>query len=66
MKLQERDYTKFLNEEEREAFELEEKIAHRKGVKNSREFPRFSHTNAEVRKFIWHKRSLYPNNYLHL
>jgi hypothetical protein len=28
MKLQERDYTKFLNEEEREAFELEEKIAH--------------------------------------
>lgn len=66
MKLQERDYTKFLNEEEREAFELEEKIAHRKGVKNNREFPRFSHPNEEVRRFIWHKSSLYPNNYLHL
>lgn len=33
MTLQERDYTLFLNDEEREAFELEEKIENRKGVK---------------------------------
>ena len=32
MKLQERDYTIFLNDDERAAFELEERIAKRKGV----------------------------------
>ena len=42
------------------------KIAHRKGVKNNREFPRFLHPNEDVREFLCHKRSLYPNNYLHL
>ena len=61
-----RDYTLFLNDEEREAFELEEKIENRKGVKNHREFPRFSHPDESVREFIWHRRSLFPNNYLHL
>lgn len=66
MKLQERDYTIFLNDDERAAFELEERIAKRKGVKNNREFPRFSHPDETVREFLWHKRSLYPNNYLHL
>lgn len=55
-----------LNDEEREAFELEEKIENRKGVKNHREFPRFSHPDELVREFIWHRRSLFPNNYLHL
>ena len=66
MKLQERDYTIFFNDDERAAFELEERIANRKGVKNNREFPRFSHPDETVREFLWHKRSLYPNNYLHL
>lgn len=66
MVLQERDYTKFISEEEKSAFELEEKIASRKGIKNNREFPRFSHPDEAVREFIWHKRSLFPNNYLHL
>lgn len=66
MTLQERDYTIFLNDEERVAFELEEKIENRKGVKNNREFPRFSHPDESVREFIWHRRSLFPNNYLHL
>ena len=66
MKLQKWDYTKFLNEEEREAFELEEKITNRKGAKNNREFPRLLYPNEEIREFIWYKRSLYPNNYLHL
>ena len=63
MTLQERDYTIFLNDEERVAFELEEKIENRKGVKNNREFPRFSHPDESVREFIWHRRSLFPNNY---
>ena len=66
MVLQERDYTKFISEEEKSAFELEEQIAGRKGIKNNREFPRFSHPDEAVREFIWHKRSLFPNNYLHL
>lgn len=52
MTLQERDYTIFLNDEERVAFELEEKIENRKGVKNNREFPRFSHPDESVREFI--------------
>ena len=52
MKLQERDYTIFLNDDERAAFELEERIANRKGVKNNREFPRFSHQDEAVREFL--------------
>lgn len=43
MVLQDRDYTKYLNEEEKKTFELEEKTQNRKGIKNNREFPRFSH-----------------------
>ena len=66
MVLQERDYTKFISEEEKSAFELEPQIVGRKGIKNNREFPRFSHPDEAVREFIWHKRSLFPNNYLHL
>lgn len=33
MVLQDRDYTKYLNEEEKRAFELEEKIENRRGDK---------------------------------
>ena len=66
MVLQERDYTKFISEEEKSAFELDAQIAGRKGRKNNREFPRFSHPDEAVREFVWHKRSLFPNNYLHL
>lgn len=65
MFLQDRDYTIFMNDEERKAFEEEQKCERRKGPKNSRIFPRFSHTNAEIRKFVWHRRSMFPNNYLH-
>lgn len=66
MHLQERDYTKFVSEEEKIALELEEKIERRRGIKSTREFPRFSHPDASVREFIWHKTSMFPNNYLHL
>ena len=65
MVLQERDYTKFISEEEQNAYELEERIASRKGIKNNREFPRFSHPDERIRDFLWHKISLFPNNYLH-
>lgn len=65
MFLQERDYTKFLKEEERKAFEQEERIEKREGVKNNREFPRFSHPDESIKEFVWHRRSLFPNNYLH-
>lgn len=41
MKLQERDYTIFLNDDERAAFELEERIANRKGVKIIESFQDF-------------------------
>ena len=27
--------------------------------------PRFSHPDKKIREFIWHKRSLFPNNFLH-
>lgn len=66
VKLQKRDYTVFLNNEEREAFALEEKVANRKGRKNIKEFPRFSYPDESVREFLCHKRSLFPNNYLSL
>ena len=64
MFLQDRDYTKYLNEEEEKAFYLELKIQNRKGIKSNREFPRVSHPDENIRKFIRHKSSLFPNNYL--
>lgn len=66
MKLQDRDYNIILNEEEKRAYEAELTYETSKGPKNNRGFPRFSHPNKEVREFIWHKRSLFPNNFLHL
>lgn len=66
MKLQDRDYTLILNEEERQAYENELAYTSKKGIKNTAKFPRFSHPNPEIRKFLWHKRSLFPNNFLHL
>ncbi len=65
MNLQDRDYTKFLSDEEAKAYEEEERYERKVGIKINRQFPRFSHPDAEIRKFIWHKRSLFPNNYLH-
>lgn len=66
MKLQDRDYSIFLNEEEKRAYEAEAAYAALRGPKNTRGFPRFSHPDKNIREFIWHKRSLFPNNYLHL
>ena len=66
MKLQDRDYSIYLNEEEKRAYEAEAAYAALKGPKSTRGFPRFSHPDKDIREFIWHKRSLFPNNYLHL
>lgn len=41
MVLQERDYTKFISEEEKSAFELEMQIAGRKGIKIIENFQDF-------------------------
>ena len=64
MNLYERDYTKILNDEEQEAWDKEQKFISRKGIKTNRDSKKFSHPNENVRKFIWCKSSLYPNNIL--
>ncbi|AMJ41394.1 Shedu anti-phage system protein SduA domain-containing protein [Anaerotignum propionicum] len=66
MKLQDRNYELILTEKEQEAYEAELAYESKKGPKNTRNFPRFSHPDKEIRKFIWHKRSLFPNNFLYL
>lgn len=66
MRLQDRDYTITLNEEEKRAYEAELVYEAKKGPKNNHGFPRFSHPDKEIRKFIWHRRSLFPNNFLYL
>lgn len=65
MNLYERDYTLVLTDDEKEALEQESEYANRPGIKNNRGFPRFSHPDKNVRDFLWHKRSMFPNNYLH-
>lgn len=66
MNLEDRDYTEILNDEEKNAYVEELAYEAKKGLKNTRNFPRFSHPNEDIRKFIWHKRSLFPNNFLYL
>lgn len=65
MKLQDRDYNIILNEEEKKAYEAELAYVAIKWPKSTRGFPRHSHPDKEIREFIWHKRSLFSNNYLH-
>lgn len=65
MWLQERDYTVILTDEERKAYEEECSYERKKGFKTVRNFPRFSHPDKNIRKFISHKRSLFPNNFLY-
>lgn len=65
MNLYERDYTLVLTDEEKEALKQETEYANRPGIKSNRGFRRFSHPDKSVRDFLWHKRSMFPNNYLH-
>lgn len=64
MNLYSRDYSKPENPEEKAALEQEIEFEEKKGIKNPSESPRFSHPNPEVRNFLWHNRSLFPNNHL--
>lgn len=65
MKLYDRDYTLILNDIEREVYYAQQEYDLRKGLKSNRESPKISHSNEEIRKFLWHSTSLFPNNYLH-
>lgn len=65
MFLQDRDYTIYSNDEEKEAFIHDEKYENCNGIKSNRNFLRFSHPDTDIRRFIWHRRSLFPNNYLY-
>lgn len=66
MNLEDRDYTLILTDEEQKAYDEEVAYEMKRGPKNTRKFPRFSHPDEEIRKFIWHKRSHFPNNFLYL
>lgn len=65
MNLYERDYTEILNQEEFEALELYKEFHSRKGIKCTADAPEWSYPNEEVRRFLWHFNSLFPNNYLY-
>lgn len=65
MNLYERDYSKILNKEEAEAVELYIEFHSRKGIKCSSDAPEWSHPNEEIRRFLWHYNSKFPNNYLY-
>lgn len=52
MNLEDRDYTEILNDEEKNAYVEELAYEAKKGLKNTRNFPRFSHPNEDIRKFI--------------
>lgn len=65
--LYERDFTKILTEEEKDAVEAEsnwEKDSKGHYGKNISSSPRFIHSNEKVRDFLWHYNSLFPNNHL--
>ncbi|WP_029505250.1 Shedu anti-phage system protein SduA domain-containing protein [Lachnoclostridium phytofermentans] len=64
MNLYERDYNVILNEDERNALVEELSYENKPGIKNTSKYPRFSHPKEEVRRFIWHKISFFPNNHL--
>ncbi|MDO4293850.1 MAG: DUF4263 domain-containing protein [Eubacteriales bacterium] len=66
MNLQNRDYTRILNREEQIAYEEEQIYESQKGLKNPKDSPKISHENKEIRNFLWHRCSLFPNNFLYL
>jgi hypothetical protein len=65
MNLQNRDYMLILTDDEKEAYQAEISYENKKGIKRPSDSPRFSHTNKEIRKFLWCKTSLFPNNFLY-
>lgn len=65
MNLYERDYTKILNPEECEAVELYNEFHSRKGIQRTSDAPEWSHPSEEIRRFLWHFNSIFPNNHLY-
>ncbi|WHH58270.1 Shedu anti-phage system protein SduA domain-containing protein [Petroclostridium sp. X23] len=65
MNLYERDYSKIISEKERELQDAFERYDNIKGLKNTGDDPRHSHSEFECRKFLWCHNSLFPNNYLY-
>lgn len=64
MSLYDRDFSEFLNEEEKNAQHLQENFDNTRGFKRVNESPKNKHDDIGVRKFLWHYNSLFPNNYL--
>ena len=69
MNLFERDYTKIITSEDKEALLLEKEwdmTGGFDGTRNIDNWPTLSHPNIECRKFLERHQSIYPNNYLGL
>ncbi len=66
MNLYERDFSIVNSEVEQDALSTCEEWLNRKGIKNTSEDPRRSHPDCNIREFLWHKTSLFPNNHLML
>ena len=65
MKLYERDFAAGpITENERIAWEEEHAYEHSR-IQNTAKIPRFVHSDKNIREFLWHYRSLFPNNHLY-
>jgi hypothetical protein len=67
MNLYERDFTKILTDEERDAqkdYAVFEQKCRNMQIVGSDDNPMFSHSNVECKIFLWRHNSLYPNNSL--
>jgi len=65
MKLYERDFAaEPITENERIAWEEEHAYEHSR-IQNTAKIPRFVHPDKNIREFLWHYRSLFPNNHLY-
>lgn len=64
MNLYKRDFTTPISRVEREALTAENAFQQQSGYKRVGDAPRFSHPDEEVRDFLWHITSMFPNNHL--
>ena len=64
MNLYERDYTKIITQEERDAQILFEEFETKKGIKYLNDNPLYSHPDYNCRNFLWCHNSRFPNNSL--
>lgn len=64
MNLYDRDFSTPNSKEEVDALEAEKQWEAIPGIKTPATAPRFAHADENVRDFLWHARSLFPNNHL--